>query len=339
MSFNRWNYTDSNPVNRIDPSGNCWVEYQGDFIWVPADGYPFCYGRSNESEPAYTAGMTEGELINFHPSNDPPRENQVREWADSPYGGAMLSDVYQAMCDDGDAWWNAGPKFDLETFVGLMIMQESSFRWADATEGSDDTSINEYSQEQAKYITQVVATVLKYGDHVPEHQSWTCPPGTSGACVSGLFNFWAGHSEVARDWIKDYYHFIQDNDGTSIDGKLDGHYTGGVGDVSTNRWKKNQRFWAVFTQARLHGFNALHNPAYAIPYGPIMYGNNTAWTYELPRPNPKHPQKVTPGYHGIGKQTVYYYWDTFIVYTASQYSYWHGAIGDKVNQKDPSPSQ
>lgn len=25
MSFNHWNYTDSNPVNRIDPSGHCWA--------------------------------------------------------------------------------------------------------------------------------------------------------------------------------------------------------------------------------------------------------------------------------------------------------------------------
>ena len=28
MSFNKWNYVDNNPINRLDPSGHCYIDDQ-----------------------------------------------------------------------------------------------------------------------------------------------------------------------------------------------------------------------------------------------------------------------------------------------------------------------
>jgi hypothetical protein len=352
MSFNRWNYVEGNPINRTDPTGQCWIMEDGDGRWYPDNSFQ-CH-RSNAPEPPYMDGLTEGQLINFHESNDPPRENQVREENGSAaFGGAMLSKVYRAMCGDVDAWWNAGPKFDLETFVGILIIQEASFRWGHSEKepehmknpfygSGDDTYISSATLDRANYIAQVVATVTKYGDQSPDpsHQSYTCPAGTTGACVSGVLNWWAAQSETAQDWIRDYYHFIQEVtlDGskrTSIDGRLDGHYKGGVGDVDVNRRSKNQRFWTIFSLARQYGFNALHNSSYAIQDGPVKFGNNTTMARELPN------RGVQPGYNGTGRQTIYYYTaDGWVVYTASQYGYWHNPdkLGSIIDMTDSSPS-
>ena len=35
LSLNRWMYVEGNPVNRVDPTGMCWVDILGTNIWIP----------------------------------------------------------------------------------------------------------------------------------------------------------------------------------------------------------------------------------------------------------------------------------------------------------------
>lgn len=51
MSYNKWNYVDGNPVNRLDPSGHCYLDDQGDEC-TPLD-YP------SPIEPPNTTGYNE----------------------------------------------------------------------------------------------------------------------------------------------------------------------------------------------------------------------------------------------------------------------------------------
>ncbi len=46
MSYNHWMYTGGNPVNRLDPSGQCWVTlpWSNGPVWIP-DGNPLCDGH------------------------------------------------------------------------------------------------------------------------------------------------------------------------------------------------------------------------------------------------------------------------------------------------------
>jgi hypothetical protein len=46
-----WNYVGSNPINRLDPSGMCWVDVSGTGVWVP-DASPQCrYGYGYPDYP------------------------------------------------------------------------------------------------------------------------------------------------------------------------------------------------------------------------------------------------------------------------------------------------
>ncbi len=46
MSFNAWNYVSGNPVNRLDPTGMCWITVNGTQVWIP-DGAAPCSNTSS----------------------------------------------------------------------------------------------------------------------------------------------------------------------------------------------------------------------------------------------------------------------------------------------------
>jgi hypothetical protein len=254
------------------------------------------------------------------------------------YGGRQLWRVYLEMVCETDSWWYADPSnvFDYEMFIGLMILQEANIMFTSSDESN--ATLNPDSLMRAEMVAEVVGTVLKYGGF----RDYSCSAGSGRTCTASLFNFWADHSQVARNLINDYYHLVWDEEQqrSVADMDLSEYAASGPASVGTyyNRQTGNKtppQLMKILSEARRLGYNAIHNPAYAIPNGPIMYGLNSQWTRKLS----SDPYNVPAGRkNGTGRETIYYYTtDGIIFYTASQYGYWRGQLGGIVDNTDPMP--
>ncbi|MEP7134756.1 MAG: hypothetical protein ABI904_07460 [Chloroflexota bacterium] len=146
--------------------------------------------------------MTEGSLYTPPWGSPANYSSQVKT-----YGGRQLWQVYLAMtCEHNNTWWYADPlnTFDYEMFIGLMILQEADIHF---TPGGGDTNVTLTSDYlvRAELVTKVVGTVMKYGGF----RNYSC---SGESCLSSIFNFWADHSQVARNLIDDYYHLVYHKD-------------------------------------------------------------------------------------------------------------------------------
>lgn len=322
MSFNRWNYGDSNPISHIDPTGTCWVTVGTKREWLP-DGAQVC-------QPDY--GMTPGAFYNTPISS---RAQISTNSLAQVFGGKQLWKVYLAMTCKTDAWWYAdlAHPFDYELFIGLMIIQEANIQYR--IDGNIVTFNSDYLK-RAEVISDVVATVSKYGGH----NNYSCPP-IHVSCISSVFNFWADHSEVAQARINELYHLIwnADQDRDVADMNIDEYANSGPASIGQyySRVNPNERITqdlvAVLSQARIWGHEALNKTAK--PDGPIMYGSDPNWTGKLGT-----DYKLIPGnnINGTVRNTIYYYQaDGWIAYTASQYAFWKGELGNIVDNMKVIP--
>jgi len=137
MSFNRWNYTASNPINRIDPSGHCY-NADGNWNWwmfwewsnkglcpgttgtVPATSTPtllaiIATATVCTATPSPTSTSTSTATATFTPTSilEPwrldPRYNSnsrsIENWTSKPV--ARAQDVWNWICISG-GWWGGG---------------------------------------------------------------------------------------------------------------------------------------------------------------------------------------------------------------------------------------
>ena len=87
LSLNRWGYVGGNPVNRIDPSGMCWIIENGDGKWYP-DSDHRCYYQKQ------LAGFrNQADKDNF---DDVPGLSSKAE---------KLYELYEKMYRDKSGWW------------------------------------------------------------------------------------------------------------------------------------------------------------------------------------------------------------------------------------------
>jgi len=172
MAFNLWNYTDANPINRGDPSGQCWatVPGSGDVpVWIPDGVTSYCPDRG---------GLDLGRMGTL-------------PWGPTPadggsyvgYGGAQLWDVYNGMSGCTRAWWLKSKPFDPYTLIGLMILQEASFSFKpEAKDPLNDTTPDANADTRANILVTVAATNLYDGRGQGDihYKSWKCNPQTDG---------------------------------------------------------------------------------------------------------------------------------------------------------------
>jgi hypothetical protein len=318
ISLNQWVYVGDNPIMRTDPSGFCYIDDSSSRCIPP------------EHPTYYPNGLTEGSLYNTPVGEAASYNSQVKS-----YGGQQLWQVYLQMTCEQNTWWYADQAnaFNLEMFIGLMILQEANIKFTPGDE--TNVTLDPNYRDRAELVTEVVGTVIKYGGH----KNYGCY-GIS--CLSSIFNFWAEHSQVAHNLMNDYYHLIYDDrEQRSIaDSHLDKYAEGGPASIGVYYSRKTgnrtpSQLLKVLSEANRLGNNALHNPAYQIQNGPIMYGLNSHWTNQLG--SAKYNIRAGTR-NGIDSRTVYYYTpDGIIFYTESQYGHWHAELGDIVDQTDPMP--
>jgi len=159
QALNRYAYVFNNPLKYVDPSGH------DPCTGIPGTYMPDCGVNDDETSP------------------DPvilTRGNPQKKIKQRPYGGVEVKALFDMMMGATSGWWHTGGSFNLETFVGLMIMHEAAGQ-----------------AEFATWIATAVAQQLYVGGNRPPY----CPSGT---CVNGLFNFLAAYSESVHRLIDSY---------------------------------------------------------------------------------------------------------------------------------------
>lgn len=178
LSLNRWVYTEGNPVNRVDPSGMCWVfdDTLGDPIWYPDNNRECILPKFDF--------MHKGDTI-FIAGNP----NVVA------YGGYDLWRIFLDMKSRRGQWWNSDPEncFTFNTFIGLLILNESNLFL------SPDNGINSGSQQRAEIIALITSQNLYVGG------TYTPYCISPSLCYSGAFNYWSRETEAAQNLINDYF--------------------------------------------------------------------------------------------------------------------------------------
>jgi hypothetical protein len=70
MSYNKWNYVDSNPINRVDPTGMCWINVGGVNVWIP-DGATPCQSGNTGTQTSPTTTTSPGTYLPCTPTGVP----------------------------------------------------------------------------------------------------------------------------------------------------------------------------------------------------------------------------------------------------------------------------
>lgn len=103
LSLNRWIYVEGNPINRWDPTGNCYIDDQSN-VCVPFDKY---------QDPPKISGYNEKippKNVSWYPSTDPlangasgiPRNTNAAQFLNSSYEFCNGKNcVHFGLCGEG----------------------------------------------------------------------------------------------------------------------------------------------------------------------------------------------------------------------------------------------
>jgi RHS repeat-associated protein len=294
MSYNRWNYTDGNPVNRLDPSGQCWVTVSGSsgLVWV-SDGTtpcPLIQGLTLGKVGTLPAGAANGAIYV------------------QAYGGAQLAAIYNMMTTCNSAWWNE-ELFDVDSFIGLMLLSEANFAFKD--KDPNGTTHGTYADNRLKALVTVAATVVYEGGG---NGNWKCDQSKEGNCLASVLNYFAAYSAVSKSMILDYYQATGNPAG--FDHVLNGWLNSGPLNAAHSLPPQLHEILQVAHQAGLDARNSNN----AMPGGPTEYGNYDKDFAIFIKGCVGSGSENTFG--GTGKKEVYYYVDDFFVWTKDQEDYW-----------------
>ena len=189
MSFNKWGYTEGNPINRVDPTGN----------------FPImvCYGTNCGNNDFGTDILTttlstilsQFTLMHLNidcnlPHPPPPFGGGSTGGPDSVVGGlgprgSTLYKVYQKMWGMRTAWWwrdyGSDGNFTLVDFIATIYVRELA--------GLDGSFLNKYVEAMGRHSYSWCKDNTKFP------KSFTCDSTTN----RGMLYFIASWSEVARD--------------------------------------------------------------------------------------------------------------------------------------------
>jgi RHS repeat-associated protein len=142
--------------------------------------------------------------------------------------------------------------------------------------------------EKAEILAQVIVQALYSGGYNPAY----CDARAN--CTNGIFNYIAAQSQLSGGL------FASANNMTGYSGPP------GLGGNSS-----------TITKAAELGAIAL-NPFNVIPAGPNSWGNSTSWSYAAQKVYYVSMDEV----NGTALNTIYYYYESFIVFSVNQRNYW-----------------
>jgi len=128
LSFNRWNYTYSNPVNYVDPSGNS-PEVTSQILSQALFRYSKNLGQ-NVLEIVLSTDCF-GWIPFAHPTTTDVPLTTGDDWCRDGYcwNGTKMKNLFDTMVIwPGGGWWNDYGRvgFEMETFLGLMLLKDMS---------------------------------------------------------------------------------------------------------------------------------------------------------------------------------------------------------------------
>jgi RHS repeat-associated protein len=199
MSFNRWNYVDSNPINRVDPTGMCWINVGGVNVWIPDGATPCQNGNPGTPLPQYP-GLPSDVLSYLNDcdiSEDVTSQGGAPDTVDGGLGprGKTLYRLYTEMWNmrgNTSAWWwqvygNDRDGFTLVDFIATIYVRELANAQNLTDRNGKAINMNDFVEAMGRHAY----SWCKDGSKFPK--SFTCDSTTN----RGLLFFIASWSQTA----------------------------------------------------------------------------------------------------------------------------------------------
>jgi hypothetical protein len=207
MSYNKWNYVDSNPINRVDPTGMCWINVSGVNVWIPDGATPCQSGNAGGTQSLPFSGLP-SDLLGCEtivtaatpaiPTYDKLDESllEITRRDKNMKSGSEYYAWYQELWKNKTWWWwtTGHTTFTAWDFLTLILYEE-----LDKVGNPNNTRM------YAGFGPYKEAVARVYYQDCKERPG--CKPGSTEA----MMNWLAGYSESGRNLCCSGIPLLKDN--------------------------------------------------------------------------------------------------------------------------------